>query len=253
MRTALIHPSPGTGEGHLGSVSVKEYQGFVFNAETFGTGDIRTFVFSVMWDIGVKIWKSGRGNSPVELWDSVSLCWVLYLTKWHFTMKCAGQPKSCLLFAGLGGPVATDHCASCDKVWVEDSVYERQMQGASTRSMSLELREWSAYRMSCRIRWDADVASQPRSTEVLGEHCDTRHHCERALQTSLRLQQGSVPHVLLRFSEEASERVLEEHWEVRFEMHFWVTAETKSIQWKNSHVLQALWMLQCEKFSVCHL
>lgn len=48
MYTALMSLSPDMGEGHLGSVSVKEYQGFIFNAETFGTGDIGTFVFSVI-------------------------------------------------------------------------------------------------------------------------------------------------------------------------------------------------------------
>lgn len=47
MRAALMSLSPHMGEGHLGSVSIKEYRGFIFNAETFGTGDIRTFVFSV--------------------------------------------------------------------------------------------------------------------------------------------------------------------------------------------------------------
>lgn len=46
MYTALMSLSPDMGEGHLGSV--KEYQGFIFNAETFGTGDIGTFVFSVI-------------------------------------------------------------------------------------------------------------------------------------------------------------------------------------------------------------
>lgn len=29
MHTALTSPTPDTGEGHLGSVSVKEYQGFI--------------------------------------------------------------------------------------------------------------------------------------------------------------------------------------------------------------------------------
>lgn len=48
MHTALMSLSPDTGEGNLGSVSVKEYQDFIFNAETFGTGGIRTFVFSVI-------------------------------------------------------------------------------------------------------------------------------------------------------------------------------------------------------------
>lgn len=33
MHTALMSLSPDMGEGHLGSVSVKEYQGFIFNAE----------------------------------------------------------------------------------------------------------------------------------------------------------------------------------------------------------------------------
>lgn len=48
MHTALMNLSPDAGEGCLGSVSVKEYQGFIFNAEIFGTGDIRTFAFSII-------------------------------------------------------------------------------------------------------------------------------------------------------------------------------------------------------------
>lgn len=75
-------------------------------------------------------------------------------------MKYAGQPKSCLFFAGLRSPVAIDHSGSFDKIWVEDSVHERQIQGVSTCPMSLELREWWVCGTSWRIWYHADLASQ---------------------------------------------------------------------------------------------
>lgn len=128
-------------------------------------------------------------------------------------MKCAGQPKSCLFFAGSGSPVATGHCGSFDKIWGEDTMsqYERQIQGVSTCSTSPERRGgWvggTSWRMCCRSGTTVPTEHKPSvplwHTQLWVNSLDL-----------LRLQQGSVQHLLLNFSEQASKRILEKCWEV---------------------------------------
>lgn len=127
-------------------------------------------------------------------------------------------------FAGLGSPVRADHCGSC-----------APCSGA----------KWM---VSPRGVLENVLTCRPGSIVHTGPHWTLYHMvgCDLALWSSLRLHQGSVQHALLHFSEQASEMALEKHWEAdgswghwQLEMHFWVNAETTSMQWKDSSILQS--------------
>lgn len=172
-------------------------------------------------------------------------------------MNCAGQPKPCLFFAGLGSPVVTDHCGSFDKIWDKDSVCERRRPGLSTCSMSPELREFGSVGQAGECA-TMEIWHHPHWTEVPGD--TVTHTLVSELSGSYEVAAGISVRCFTPFFRTCIWKVfrgaLRSKWEWQgfgqVEMHFWVTAETKSIWWKNSSVLhsQTFWMLWSQKFSV---
>lgn len=161
--------------------------------------------------------KVGKGKqSWVAVRFSITVLSSL-ITKWHFIMKCAGQPKSCLFFAASGSPIATGHCGSFDKIWGEDTTYETVWE-TNTRGEHLLHIPRAKGRVS---RWDKleNVLQIWHRSPPEHKSLVTLRHTQLWVNSLdlLRLQQGSVQHLLLSFLEQASwkdsREMLRSKWE----------------------------------------